>query len=512
MNHRRLPLILSLMSLAVLSFVFRESAPAAIPWKTKVDPWIMDNAARGETEFLIFLVEQADLSQAASLGSKLEKGKYVYEQLTRVAQRTQAPILGELRKRGVPHRSFWVANMIWARGSASLVEELARREDVAHLYANPSVKQQLPQTSVSAADISPATPATIEWNISHVRAPLVWAEGFSGQGAVVAGQDTGYRWDHPALIEHYGGWNGSTADHNYNWHDAIHENNPHSPPGNACGYNVPVPCDDHGHGTHTMGTMVGDDGAGNQIGMSPGAKWIGCRNMEEGWGTPATYSECYEWFMAPTDQNGENPRPDLAPDVINNSWGCPPVEGCTDPNELLFVVEAVRAAGILTVHSAGNYGPSCGTVRDPAAIYDASFTVGNTNRWDLLNYQSSRGPVVSDGSFRLKPDITAPGTAIRSSYITPYDYLTLDGTSMAGPHVAGLAALLISARPELAGRVDLLEEVIRRSAVPLTSDESCGDVPGYAVPNNSFGWGRIDAYAAYLRLLNILFPYLIYTP
>ena len=118
-----------------------------------------------------------------------------------------------------------------------------------------------------------------------------------------------------------------------------------------------------------MGTMVGDDGAGNQIGMAPGAKWIGCRNMNSGWGTPATYIECYQWFIAPTKVDGSAPDPSKAPDVINNSWGCPPSEGCTDPNVLLTVVQAVRAAGIVTVHSAGNEGDDqpdpCHSVSDP---------------------------------------------------------------------------------------------------------------------------------------------------
>ena len=198
--------------------------------------------------------------------------------------------------------------------------------------------------------LTPDQPSGIEWNIQKVHAPEVWAHGFTGQGAVIGGQDTGYQWNHPALVNHYRGNSGIIVNHNYNWHDAIHSG------GGSCGFNLPVPCDDYGHGTHTMGTMVGDDGLGNQIGMAPGARWIGCRNMNVGVGTPATYSECYQWFIAPTDLNNLNPRPDLAPDVINNSWGCPPSEGCTDPNVLLTVVNSVRAAGILTAHSAGNSG------------------------------------------------------------------------------------------------------------------------------------------------------------
>jgi uncharacterized repeat protein (TIGR01451 family) len=248
-----------------------------------------------------------------------------------------------------------------------------------------------------------------------------------------------------------------------------------------------------------MGTMVGDDGLGNQIGVAPGARWIGCRNMESGVGTPASYAECYQWFIAPTDLNDQNPRPDLAPDVINNSWKCPIEEGCTDPDILKTVVEAVRAAGILTVHSAGNDGNSCSSVNAPAAIYDASFTVGNTDSNDVINWRSSRGPVSEDGSYRMKPDISAPGTNIRSSVPSPegYNFYSIkDGTSMAAPHVAGVAALLLSSRPHFKGQVDAIEQRIQDTALPRTISQECGGIPGSQVPNNAYGWGRVDAWNA----------------
>ncbi len=459
-------------------------------WQAKVDPWVLETAvAQPQTEFLVYLTEQADLSGAATIRGKEAKGQYVVERLTAVAARTQPPLIRLLDQAGADYRPFWIANMIWVRGDAALVQLLAGRPDVAHLYANPTVRAPLPATAAA-----PAALEAIEWGIAQVNAPAVWAAGFTGQGIVIGGQDTGYDWEHPALKNQYRGWDGSAADHNYNWHDAIHVG------GSSCGADSPVPCDDHNHGTHTMGTMVGDDGGTNQIGMAPGARWIGCRNMNNGDGTPATYAECYQWFIAPTDLNGNNPDPDKAPHVINNSWGCPVSEGCTDPNILLTVVNNVRAAGIVTVHSAGNSGSSCGTVNTPAGIYDASFTVGATDSSDNIAGFSSRGPVTVDGSNRPKPDISAPGVGVRSS-VRNGGYGTSSGTSMAGPHVAGLVALLLSARPDLIGDVAGIEAVMMTTAVPRTTTQTCGGVPGSQIPNNTYGWGRIDAWAAYQSIL-----------
>jgi uncharacterized repeat protein (TIGR01451 family) len=227
-------------------------------------------------------------------------------------------------------------------------------------------------------------------------------------------------------------------------------------------------------------------------------------------GSPATYIECYQWFLAPTDLNGENPDLAKAPQVISNSWGCPTSEGCTDPNVMIAAVDNVRAAGILTVHSAGNdcrTAPCCGSINTPAAIYASSFTVANTTREGALYYSSSRGPVVVDQSGRRKPDIAAPGTGIISS-LSGGGYGSMTGTSMASPHVAGLVALLISARPDLAGQVDLLETVIERSAValPFPPSEVCGNISASERPNNSYGWGRIDSWQAYQSVL--LIPHL----
>ncbi|GMU66379.1 MAG: hypothetical protein AMXMBFR36_26530 [Acidobacteriota bacterium] len=464
--------------------------PAAAELSPKIDPALvraMADAADGKVEMLVVLANQADLSAAASIRGKEAKGRYVFETLSAHAARMQADLIVELERDKVPHRSFWVANFLAVEGDLALAERLALREEVARLEANPRMSLVAPvEDGVEAGD--PLAPLAIEWNILKVNADDVWALGFDGQGAVIGGQDTGYDWEHPALRDMYRGWTGSSAAHDYHWHDSIHSG------GGVCGANSTVPCDDDSHGTHTMGTMVGDDGGVNQIGMAPGARWIGCRNMDQGNGTPTTYSECFEWFIAPTDLAGQNPNPAMAPHVINNSWSCPPSEGCVAPDILQQVVENTRAAGIVVVVSAGNSGSSCSTVNTPAAIYDASFSVGSTTSTDSISSFSSRGPVTVDGSNRMKPDISAPGSGVRSS-IPGTGYASFSGTSMAGPHVAGLVALLISAKPELAGEVDEIEQIIRDTAFEPAFGGACGVSAGI-FPNNTFGAGRIDALDA----------------
>jgi len=454
-----------------------------------VAPWVLAQTDEGkESEFLVILADQADLSSAQGLKTKPEQVRFVRQALWSKAQTAQRPILTWLEQRGIEHRSFYIINLIWVRGTREVALALAARPDVLRIEGNPPIRNLAPiETQFAEQAPAPASPAAIEPGLSYVHAPEVWAMGFTGQGIVVGSADTGVQWNHPALKSHYRGWDGTAANHNFNWHDSIHTG------GGSCGPDSPQPCDDSNHGTHTTGTAVGDDGTGNQIGMAPGAKFIACRNMDRGNGTPARYIECMEFFLAPYPVGGTPAQgdPSQAPDVTINSWGCPPSEGCS-PDTLRQALEGQRAAGIMTVVAAGNSGPSCSTVSDPPSFYAAVYSAGalNASTGEIASF-SSRGPVTADGSNRLKPDIAAPGVGVRSS-IRGDGYANFSGTSMATPHVAGAVALLWSARPALRHQIALTESILDDSAVK-TSSTLCGSSNA---PNNTYGYGQLNIKAA----------------
>ena len=457
-----------------------------------IDPRVLKDTANGQNgHFLVLLKQQPDSRKLASAASdRASQGTLVVDALRSVAAASQAPVAAQLDALGASYRAYWVANVLAVEGNRAVVEAMAARPDVQAIESDRAFTVTLEPSEA----VSPAAVTAVGWNLTWINAPAVWALGDTGQNTVYANADTGVQWTHPALQPHYRGWNGTSADHNYSWWDAIHADIDGN--GNSCGFNLSAPCDDNGHGTHTMGTGVGDDGAGNQIGVAPGAKWIACRNMDAGVGRPSTYIECMQFFLAPTDLSGSNPDPSKRPDAVGNSYGCPSSELCT-ATSLLTAMDNLRAAGIFMAVSAGNSGSGCSTVTDPPALYDSAITVGATgyNTNSIASY-SSRGPVTADGSGRAKPDLVAPGSSVRSSYPTN-TYTTMSGTSMASPHVAGAVALLWSAFPTLRGNVDHTEFILEQTALHLTTTQGCGGDGATQVPNNVYGHGRIDVLAAY---------------
>ena len=234
-------------------------------WQNKVEASVLNAAATGSTEFFIAMTSQADLSGANALTTKDEKGQFVYQQLTSTAAASQSGVMQTLNAFAAEHQAFWITNGIWAKGGLDVIQAVASRTDVAYVYASGYGRLNLPAADTSGLSDG-STTSTVsalaadpnpEPGLVRVNADDVWALGIEGQGAIVAGADTGVSWQHPALRKQYRGWNDATqtGDHNYNWHDSIHRQGG----GGECGADSKTPCDDNSHGTHTLGTMLGDD-------------------------------------------------------------------------------------------------------------------------------------------------------------------------------------------------------------------------------------------------------------
>jgi serine protease AprX len=469
------------------------------PPPAQIDPRVLEDTADGKiAHFLVVFEQQMSLpaSQRRGITDDIQAGRLVAG-LRSAATKSQVTARVYLEEHNIRYHAYWVANVIAVEGNRQTITDLARYPEVASIEADRSFSVDLEVEATGIEELSSlAAPEGIEPGLAQVHAPLVWGRGEIGNGMVYAVADTGIYWQHEALINQYRGSNGVGAIHDYNWWDAIHSDINGAP--NPCGYSVTYPCDDYGHGTHVTGTGVGYDGGENHIGMAPGARWIGCRNMDSGVGRPSTYIECLQFFIAPTDLNGNNPNPDLRPDVISNSYGCPEIEEC-GAHSLQLALQAVRAGGIFMSVSAGNSGPTCETVIDPPALEASVFTIGAVDSGNAIASFSSRGPVILvDEVPLMKPELVAPGVGIRSSLRTSstgYGYM--QGTSMAAPHVAGAVALLWGAFPSLRRDVTATEDLLEQTAYPLLTLQGCGGDGPTQVPNNVFGWGLLDVKAAY---------------
>ncbi len=477
--------LMKLLLVVLASVLIAQGAIAAqFAGIEKVEPALLRSlVADGEASYLVYLREKADLTGAEDILDSDERGWFVYQSLKEVADRTQAPLLNYLAAQSQAEeaqevKSFFSVNAIGVASNLTTLQGLASSDAVELIRSLPTVSIPEPEKAVAVPNI-----AGVEWGVERVRAPEVWAKGMRGQGIVVASIDTGAQFDHPALVNQYRGNQGGGFDHNYNWWD----------PSNICNPST-VPCDNNGHGTHVTGTMVGDDGGTNQIGVAPQAQWISCKGCETSSCSAFALLECADFILAPWDLNKQNPDPAKRPHVVNNSWG----GGQGDP-WYRSAVQSWIDSGIFPSFANHNYGPGCGTVRTPAD-YPESFGSGASDISDNIASFSGRGPSLFGVT---KPDITAPGVSIRSS-VPNNSYTFMSGTSMATPHTSGVVALLWSYYPGLRRDIPSTVKKLRPATEMKNTTQGCGGDGPTDHPNNVYGWGIADVFQAYT-------PFNVYT-
>lgn len=405
-------------------------------------------------EFLTVIVrlrQQADLRGVIGF-DRAQRLRGVIHALQATSNASQGPLIGMLnswRSQGLVQGfvSFWVFNGFSVTATSEVINALAH---------NPNVLSITPDNIATVPASGAAEP-----NISQVNAPLLWGQGFFGQGVVVANMDSGVHVNHPDLAA---GWRGGDNS----WYDPYGQHT--------------TPVDLNGHGTQTMGVMVGGDAGSTSIGVAPGAQWVAVKIFDDSGGSTATaIHQGFQWLL---DPDGD-PNTTDAPQVVNNSWSYAN-PGCYlefEPD-----LEALRAAGIVPVFAAGNGGPFTNTSYSPANNPSA-FAVGATNNDDQIYAYSSRGPTTCGGSSGIFPELVAPGVNILTADLYG-TYNAYSGTSLAAPHVAGGLALLLSAYPDL--RAADQESALINSAVDL----------GASGPDDVYGYGRLDLLAAFNWLAN----------
>ncbi len=404
--------------------------------------------------------EQADLTRikAATRAERLEQ---VVRTLQQTARATQLPFRALLEEQRAMHQIdsvtfFWIFNGLSMTAPAEVITEVASRPEVRSIALDATIAAPEPFWAQDVSSISAS-----EWNLVMINAPALWQLGFQGQGTVVATMDTGVSVSHPDLIAQ---WRGGANS----WFDPY-------------GEHPAIPADLNGHGTATMGVMVGGDAGGTNIGVAPLAQWIAVKIFDDR--DQATWTAIHQGFQWLLDPDGDPSTPD-APHVVNNSWSI-----LNTDCDLSFQLDlqALRAAGIVPVFVAGNSGPGDATSVSPANNPEA-FAVGATDDLDLIWPGSARGPSACGELETLYPELSAPGVEIRTTDLYG-TYQTSSGTSLSAPHVAGALALLWSAFPNLSTAQQ--EAALFRGAVDLGS-------PG---ADNVYGQGRLDVLAAYGELL-----------
>jgi bacillopeptidase F len=414
-----------------------------------------------EVSVILTLAGKPDLKRVQEMDRR-SKRAHIIRSLRDAATPHHAAVEPWLERRGAGKiRKLWLVNGISFRANPGLIRELA---------LDPRVERIVQDLEIPAPAVLPGVLAAPEWNLSAIQVPYLWGLGFTGTGITVANMDTGVDPSHPDIGPRWRGGSNS-------WYDPNGEH--------------PSPFDGDGHGTGTMGIMVGGSAGGTDIGVTPGAQWIAVKVFNDaGVAQVSAILSGFQWLLDPDG----NLNTDDAPDVVNNSWGFEAPGICLSGPPYNLIREAIlnlRTAGIAVVFSAGNSGPLEPSDLSPAN-YPESYGVGAVDQSLNITGTSSRGPSACDGS--IFPKVSAPGVNVRTADLTfgglfPNSYRSVSGTSFAAPHVAGAMGLLMQAFPGVS--ISLLELALNQSAQDR----------GSSGPDNAYGSGIIDLRAAYNLLL-----------
>ncbi len=506
-----------MVQLAVITFLIaffsvflaqRDSATAANSGTDKIEGTLIDElASGGRPDFILHFSQQADLSPAYSMDWQA-RGEFVYNTLRELAQSSQAGVKGILDARGLSYQTFIAGNELYVWGGKgkaaqglnsaqelNVLNELAAMPEVASIratrtYTIDPTEQVTPLEQISWAGdqlatealttVISSTSASMDWGITDTKANQFWSQfKAEGSGILVASIDTGVQWDHPALKQAYK-CNINPSDPKC-WFD----------PAKIC--SGTAPCDNNGHGTHTMGTMVGDNDPKLPyiVGMAPEAQWIACKGCEDKACSDFALNACAEWVLAP----GGDPA--NRPNIVNNSWG----GDIGGDNWFAAKVQAWRAAGIFPAFSAGNAGSACNTLTSPGDYQESFGSAAHDSSRNIANF-SSRGPSAYGNNPFTKPNISAPGVSICSSIPGNNWSCGYSGTSMASPHTAGAVALLWSCNPSLVGQIDTTFMLLQNTADTPPAG-NCSPLDG-GQGNYTYGYGYLDVLAAGKSTCNII--------
>ena len=452
------------------------------------------------TSAIVIMADQADIkSLNATLKTERatmkERHLRVLSALESVASRSQGDITGYLEAEKINgsvrgYTKYWIMNLMVVEATRKELENISARADVEMVESNFKVSLIEPVGKRGGRLEIPNKGIGVTPGLRAINAPRVWHElGITGLGRLVGNIDTGVDGAHPALANR---WRGTHEPWQECWRDAL-------------GGGTTFPTDNGQHGTHVMGTLCGlGASTGDTIGVAWQAEWIADNAINQYTG-PAFDNDILDAFQWMADPDGNPSTTDDVPDVVQNSWGIDHrFSGYSDCDyRWQTVIDNCEAAGVVVTFSAGNEGPSPRTQRSPANICNTPVTNFSIGAVDATHYGfpypiadfSSRGPSDCDGITK-KPEVSAPGVQVYSSVPGgSYEQYGWDGTSMAGPHVAGVVALMRQANPNL--DVDSIKYILMNTAIDL----------GVHGEDNDYGRGLIDAYEAVRAVMPIIYVF-----